>query len=92
MFDVPPPFQLQGLAAYEKSWGPFFSWSAEPVVFDIKAMKIVAGNDVAFATAAMQCAGAGEATPLDFRLTLGLRKIEGQWTICHEHHSVPAEN
>jgi ketosteroid isomerase-like protein len=29
---------------------------------------------------------------LDFRLTVGLRKIDGQWTITHEHHSVPAED
>jgi ketosteroid isomerase-like protein len=28
---------------------------------------------------------------LDFRLTVGLRKIDCQWTIVHEHHSVPSE-
>jgi ketosteroid isomerase-like protein len=28
--------------------------------------------------------------PLYFRLTIGLRKIDGRWTITHEHHSVPA--
>jgi uncharacterized protein (TIGR02246 family) len=92
IFDVPPPFQSKGLAAYKESWGLFFSWSAEPVVFDIKTMDVVAGSDVAFVAAAMQCAGANESSPLDFRLTVGLRKIDGQWTICHEHHSVPAEN
>jgi hypothetical protein len=27
---------------------------------------------------------------LDFRLTVGLRKIDRQWTITHERHSVPA--
>ncbi len=27
---------------------------------------------------------------LAFRLTVGLRKIAGQWTIFHEHHSIPA--
>jgi ketosteroid isomerase-like protein len=32
----------------------------------------------------------GERSKLDFRLTIGLRKIEGKWTIVHEHHSVPA--
>jgi ketosteroid isomerase-like protein len=31
-----------------------------------------------------------DASDLDFRLTIGLRKIEGQWLITHEHHSVPA--
>jgi hypothetical protein len=34
--------------------------------------------------------GKGQRTPLDFRLTVGLRKVEGGWIIMHEHHSVPA--
>jgi ketosteroid isomerase-like protein len=25
-----------------------------------------------------------------FRLTMGLRKGDGQWRIAHEHHSIPA--
>ena len=29
------------------------------------------------------------AGPLDFRLTTGLCKVNGAWTIVHEHHSVP---
>ena len=29
---------------------------------------------------------------LDFRLTVGLRKIDGQWIVTHEHHSIPAED
>ena len=29
---------------------------------------------------------------LDFRLTIGLRKIGDRWTIVHEHHSVPADD
>ena len=24
------------------------------------------------------------------RFTIGLRKIRGQWTVMHEHHSIPA--
>jgi hypothetical protein len=27
-----------------------------------------------------------------FRLTIGLRKSAGQWTVTHEHHSIPAES
>jgi hypothetical protein len=26
---------------------------------------------------------------LDFRLTIGLKREAGAWTIVHEHHSVP---
>ncbi|WP_222110279.1 nuclear transport factor 2 family protein [Mesorhizobium amorphae] len=32
----------------------------------------------------------GQASDLDFRLTIGLRKIGGRWLFMHEHHSIPA--
>jgi ketosteroid isomerase-like protein len=54
---------------------------------------MTAGDDVAFVTALMRCAGTesnGDKTELDFRLTVGLRKIDDQWIITHEHHSIPA--
>lgn len=93
MFDVPPPFESRGLKAYQKTWDLFYSAQPEPVAFDIKRVEIVAGSDVAFAVALMQCAETnkdGQRVPLDFRLTVGLRKISGRWMIMHEHHSVPA--
>jgi uncharacterized protein (TIGR02246 family) len=93
MFDVPPPFQSRGIDAYRKTWDLFLSWSDDPVVFDIVDMAITASADVAFAVAVMRCTGPGPdgvREPLDFRLTIGLRKIDGRWTITHEHHSVPA--
>ena len=56
-------------------------------------MDVTAGNDVAFAIALMRCAGTetgGERIQLEFRLTVGLRKIGGKWIVMHEHHSIPA--
>jgi len=93
MFDVPPPIQSKGIEAYRKTWDLFFSWSQDSGVFDISEMNITAGNDVAFVTALMRCAGTeanGDQTELEFRLTIGLRKVDGQWTVMHEHHSIPA--
>lgn len=93
MFDVPPPLESRGLRAYQKTWDLFYSAQPEPVAFDIKRLEIIAGTDVAFAVALMQCAEIdknGQRIPLDFRLTVGLRKINGRWVIMHEHHSVPA--
>jgi uncharacterized protein (TIGR02246 family) len=93
MFDVPPPFELRGLDAYRKSWDLFFSWSSDPVPYEIRSLDIVAGADVAFAVATMGCAEPGpngEQKPLGFRLTVGLRKVHGEWLIAHEHHSIPA--
>ena len=93
MFDVPPPLHLRGIAAYEASWPQFFDASPKPIRFDIMDLQITAGNDVAFAVALMRCAVIEDGNAdLDFRLTVGLRKIDGQWIVTHEHHSIPAES
>jgi uncharacterized protein (TIGR02246 family) len=95
MFDVPPPFQSRGTEAYRKSWDLFYSWTNEAIPFDIHELAITAGRDVAFAVATLGCAEPGDGGKpkrLDFRLTIGLRKIGGRWIITHEHHSVPAKD
>ena len=33
MFDVPPPFESRGLAAYEDTWKLFYSSQPDPVAF-----------------------------------------------------------
>ena len=33
MFDVPPPLQSKRIDAYRRTWGLFFSWAHDPVVF-----------------------------------------------------------
>jgi ketosteroid isomerase-like protein len=56
-------------------------------------MNVTAGSEVAFVTALMRCAGTeanGQESELDFRLTIGLCKIEDRWIVTHEHHSIPA--
>ena len=93
MFDVPPPMECKGIEAYRETWDLFYSAQPVPIAFDIQRMDVVAGSDVAFVAALMQCAEQakdGRRIKLDFRLTIGLRKIAGQWTVVHEHHSIPA--
>jgi uncharacterized protein (TIGR02246 family) len=93
LFDVPPPFLSRGLDAYMASWELFFSCAPKPVAFDFHDIEITAGADVAFATAIGNCVNTdskGQREPLQFRLTMGLRKIDGGWRIMHEHHSLPA--
>jgi uncharacterized protein (TIGR02246 family) len=93
MFDVPPPLQLKGIDAYRKSWDLFYAYSPDSPAFDIREMTITAGGDVAFAAALMRCVfveANKDPVDLDFRLTIGLRKIDDQWVITHEHHSIPA--
>jgi ketosteroid isomerase-like protein len=92
MYDVPEPFQSVGLDAYRKTWDLFFKYT-KLGVFDIHEINIIADDNVGFVYAKMQCADKSNTidfVPLDFRLTIGLKKINGQWTILHEHHSIPA--
>jgi uncharacterized protein (TIGR02246 family) len=93
MFDVPPPLQSKGLKEYDKTWDLFFTWHRPSDAFDVREIEITAGDNVAFAVALMRCSGTsakGKHDELTFRLTVGLRKIDGRWRIVHEHHSVPS--
>jgi ketosteroid isomerase-like protein len=95
MFDVPPPVQSRGMDEYEKTWDLFFKYHKPSQAFDIEELAITAGEDVAFAVAIMRCgSGTFSGPPGEggflFRLTIGLRRIDGDWRITHEHHSVPS--
>jgi ketosteroid isomerase-like protein len=95
MFDLPPPLQCKGIAAYEETWGLLFRYHKPDVAFDFEELTVTAGEDVAFAVAIMRCGPDSSSNPADkdgflFRLTVGLRKVEGKWRITHEHHSIPA--
>jgi uncharacterized protein (TIGR02246 family) len=93
MFDVPLPLQSQGLDAYMSTWDLFFPRAEKPVKFNFTDVRVTSGDDVAFATAIGHCVDtepSGKREALTFRLTMGLRKINGCWCITHEHHSLPA--
>ncbi|MGB8738956.1 MAG: nuclear transport factor 2 family protein, partial [Xanthobacteraceae bacterium] len=95
MFDLPPPLQCKGIEAYKDTWDLFFRYHKPRAAFDIQELAITAGQDVAFAVAIMHCGPESSSNPADkdgflFRLTVGLRKVEGRWRIAHEHHSIPA--
>jgi ketosteroid isomerase-like protein len=67
--------------------------SDNPVTFHFTDVEITARSEVAFVTAVGHCVTidkVGQREPLDFRLTMGLRKgNDGRWIITHEHHSLP---
>lgn len=93
MFDVPPPFQSEGLAAYRKTWDLFFGSMADPPTFDFTDVRLTVGTDLAFATAHGKCLSAekdGSVAEVHFRLTMCFQKRNDEWLIVHEHHSVPA--
>ena len=60
---------------------------------EVTRLDITVDGDVAFATSidAMTATpkGSGEEFTLWYRVTLGLRRIDGRWLVTHEHTSVP---
>ena len=87
----PPPNEVRGKDAYRDTWPVFFEYQKR-AVFEIVTLEVTAGSDVAFAHALLRC-GTEEGFRRDpdnrLRLTLGLRKESGRWTVAHEHHSFP---
>jgi ketosteroid isomerase-like protein len=91
-FDVVGPTSLSGLEPYRQTWEQqFFPWHGGTGRFELQGLNVWAGDRIAFATALLDCAGTENGQPVAFtlRLTIGLEKKGGAWTIVHEHHSEP---
>jgi uncharacterized protein (TIGR02246 family) len=93
MFDVPPPDDgVRGIEDYRETWPAFFRWQARGASFEIVRLDVTAGETVAYAHALLRCGTPEELAEHPerrLRLTLGLRKEGGRWTVAHEHHSFP---
>jgi uncharacterized protein (TIGR02246 family) len=86
MFDVPMPVQAKGMEEYKKTWELFFANSpGGPGSYDVTELQITASETVAYAHAILRIFDSSA------RLTIGMRKENGQWLIAHEHHSYPIE-
>jgi ketosteroid isomerase-like protein len=90
MFDVPPPEERgAGVGRVPRDVAGFFQWQAR-ATFDLLSLEVVAGRDVAFAYGLLRCGTPEELAAIPdrrLRLTVGLHKVDGQWTVLHEHHS-----
>jgi ketosteroid isomerase-like protein len=86
MYDFPTT--VRGLPAYASTWDFFYANPRGPISFEPHDLEVTASGDVAFATCVIRCDGTS-AGPLELRLTTGLQRIDGEWVITHEHHSVP---
>ena len=85
-FDLAPPLLLSGPQGRDaealRAW--FASNPGGPVGYEIRDLTVTVGGDVAFCHSLNQVGGA-----LWYRSTLGLRKIDGEWLVTHEHNSTP---
>jgi ketosteroid isomerase-like protein len=94
VFDVIPPRQYVGAAAYRKDWADFLSGFDGPIKFEITDLAIVAEANLAYSHSIQHVAGKGKkGEPIDFtvRVTDAYRKIDGHWLVTMEHVSVPVD-
>lgn len=92
-FDAIAKLQFKGREAYKAHWKACMELcNAGSMTFELHDLNVVAGDDVAFVTALSRCGGIdekGEEKTGWMRLTTGCRRIDGKWTIVHEHFSAP---
>jgi ketosteroid isomerase-like protein len=95
VFDVTPPRQYVGAAAYRKDWEDLLSLYPGPIEVTLTDLDVTAsGGDIAYGHAVQHVIGAlkdGKKLDLTVRLTDGYKKVNGKWLIAHEHVSVPVD-
>jgi uncharacterized protein (TIGR02246 family) len=92
-FDAVSQLQFKGVESYKKHWQACLAMCRPgTMIFEMHHLNVVAGDDVAFATALNRCGGRGdngEEKAGWMRMTAGYRKTNGKWTVVHEHFSAP---
>lgn len=94
VFDVIPPRQYAGAAAYRKDWEGFFGWIKGPMKFEIADLRVVAAGTLGYSHSIQRVTGSdtkGQPVDLTVRVTDIYRKVRGHWLIEHEHVSIPVD-
>jgi ketosteroid isomerase-like protein len=92
-FDLAPPLQETGPEVLDPAGLQWWlnTWDGE-VTVELARLRITVGRDVAFCHCLEHIQGTrsdGEAQNMWTRSTLGLKKIDNDWKITHEHNSAP---
>jgi uncharacterized protein (TIGR02246 family) len=93
-FDVVPPRQYVGAAAYRKDWQTFLDTFAGPITVELSDLGVAADRNLAYSHSIQRVAGTdkqGKKLDLTVRVTDVYKKARGRWLIIHEHVSVPVD-
>lgn len=94
VFDVVPPRQYVGAAAYRKDWQEFLDGFNGPITVESSDLAVVSDHTLAYGHSIQRVAGTdkkGNKIDLTVRVTDVYKKIKGHWLIIHEHVSVPVD-
>jgi ketosteroid isomerase-like protein len=92
-FDVGPPLNTRGAAAYRKNFEHWFGSFEGPLGFELHNLRVVPGEGAAFCHYLGLITGARSAdhkTGYWVRGTTCFERRDGEWLVTHEHISMPA--
>lgn len=94
MFILAPPLRFKAgeNAPGENGIQEWFDTFEGEIGYEFRELEITSGETVAFCHSLDRISGkrtGGTDTDIWVRETLGLRKIDGEWKIAHQHQSVP---
>ena len=94
VFDVVPPRQYIGAAAYCKNWQALLDSFDGPITVERSDLDVVADRNLAYSDCIDHVVGTdkhGEKVDLTLRVTDVYKKARGGWRVIHEHVSVPVD-
>ena len=92
VFNIVPPLREKGVEANRKSWKDWFDSFKGDIDYQVRDLTVVGNDDVAFSHSLNHVAGESrDSGPVDgwVRVTVGYRKVNGNWLVTHEHISMP---
>jgi ketosteroid isomerase-like protein len=92
-YTMAPPLRQPGDGRDPAALRAWIATFEEPPRREVTRLEITTDGDVAFATS-LDCLtavprGSTGGFSLWFRVTHGLRRVDGRWLVTHEHESVP---
>ena len=93
-FDLVPPMQHVGIAAYRRPWEETFASFEGPIGYQVSDLHVTATDEVAFSHSLNRMSGTtknGQTVSVWVRWTACFRKLDGRWLVTHEQVSVPID-
>jgi ketosteroid isomerase-like protein len=94
VFDVTPPRQYVGAAAYRKDWEDLLNDIEGPIKFEITDLAVTVDGYIGYRHSIQAISAKnkrGDVVDLTVRVTDAYRKIDGHWLVTMEHVSVPVD-
>lgn len=91
-FDVQPPLEVRGAAAYRKNFEKWFASMSGRIAYEMSDVHVSADETYAYCHCLSHVTGAragGGRADYWVRVTTAWRKVHGEWLVAHEHISMP---